>query len=98
MTSQPDDVLEAALLARMAASRTALLAARDTAKHADARRKPVSTLSYLSALVSDAPHVTLLAAIVAGALIFGPRHIVTVVVRNGLTAWIAKTVKRLAGR
>jgi hypothetical protein len=30
--------------------------------------------------------------------VLGPRRIATVVVRNGLIGWIAKTVRRMAGR
>jgi hypothetical protein len=98
MTSAPHDANSAALRARMAASRSELLAARDAAKLADARRKPSFTPANLPALVASAPHLTLLVAILAGTLILGPRRIVTVVVRNGLTAWTAQTVRRLVGR
>jgi hypothetical protein len=98
MTTVSDDASRTALRARMAASRAELLAAHDAAKLADARRKPVFTASNLRALAASAPHVTLVAAILAGALVLGPRRIATVVVRNGLAGWIAKTVRRLAGR
>ncbi|MFC0398792.1 hypothetical protein [Paraburkholderia rhizosphaerae] len=98
MTSAPADATRTALLAKMAASRSALLEARNAAMLTDARRKSSFSPANLSALAASAPHVTLLAAILAGALILGPRRIAAVVVRNGLTAWIARTVRRLAGR
>jgi hypothetical protein len=98
MTTVYDDASRTALRARMAASRAELLAAHDAAKLADARRKPVFTMSTMRELAVSAPHVTLAAAILAGALVLGPRRIATVVVRNGLTGWIAKMVRRMAGR
>jgi hypothetical protein len=98
MTSISGDAARAALLAKMAASRTELLAARNAVKLADARRRPGLRPADLPALVATAPNVTLLVAILAGAAIIGPRRIATLVVRNGLTGWIAKTVRRLAGR
>jgi hypothetical protein len=93
-----DDALHAALLARMAASRADLIIARDAAKVAGTQRKSAFAPANLPALVTTAPNVTLLAAILVGALILGPRRIASVVVRNGLTGWIAKTVRRLAVR
>jgi hypothetical protein len=98
MTTVYDDASRAALRARMAASRAELLAAHDAAKLAELRRKPVFTASAMRELAVSAPHVTLAAAILAGTLLLGPRRIATVVVRNGLTGWIGKTVRRLAGR
>ncbi|HEY3597155.1 MAG TPA: hypothetical protein VGL08_06550 [Paraburkholderia sp.] len=96
--SPPNDASRALLLARMSASRADLLATRAAARLADAHRKPAFAPANLPALVATAPHVTLLAAILVGALILGPRRMASVVVRNGLAAWIAKTVRRLAGR
>jgi hypothetical protein len=102
MSSHSDSdnkVLHAAVLARMAVTRADLLAAHEVAK-AGAQRRTSSSFApaNLPALVSTAPNVTLLAAIVLGSLILGPRRIASLVVRNGLTAWIARTVRRLAGR
>lgn len=48
-------------------------------------------------IVSVAPNVTLLAAVPVGTPVIGPRNIAEVVVRNGLLAWIAKTVRQMAG-
>jgi hypothetical protein len=98
MTTVYDDASRTALLARMAATRAELLAAHDAVRLAEARRKPVFTASNVRALAASAPHVTLAAAILAGAMLLGPRRIATVVVRNGLTGWIAKMVRRLVGR
>ncbi len=100
MTSRShlNDASRAALLARMAASRAQLIATQEAVQLADAQRKTTFAPARLPALLATAPHVTLLAAIVDGSLILGPRRIASVVVRNGLAAWIAKTVRRLAGR
>jgi hypothetical protein len=100
MSSHSDSdnkVLHAAVLARMAVTRADLLAARDVAKAGASRRGSLAPAN-LPALVGTAPNVTLLAAILLGSLILGPRRIASLVVRNGLTAWIARTVRRLAGR
>ncbi|HVE09347.1 MAG TPA: hypothetical protein VNE00_18985 [Paraburkholderia sp.] len=97
--SYPDNkVLHAALLARMAVSRADLLAAHDAVKLAEAGRRPSFAPANLPALVRTAPNVTLLAALLLGSLILGPRRIARLVVRNGLSAWIARTVRRMAGR
>jgi hypothetical protein len=100
MTSRSTLHLEsrAAVLERMAASRAELLAAQRAAKLQEAGRKPSLLLTQLPALISTAPTVSLLVAVILGSLIVGPRKIASVVVRNGLMAWIAKTVRRLAGR
>ena len=91
---------EASLLKRMEASRAQLLIAQCAVKRHEAERKPsfLDTATRLPALVSTAPTVSLVIAVIVGCLIVGPKKIATVVVRNGLVAWIAKTVRRLAGR
>ncbi|GAB2909485.1 hypothetical protein GCM10027093_54490 [Paraburkholderia jirisanensis] len=98
-SNSDNKVLHAAVLARMAVSRADLLAAREAAAaKAGAPRRSSFAPANLPALVSTAPNVTLLAAILLGSLILGPRRIASLVVRNGLTAWIARTVRRVAGR
>lgn len=89
---------EASVLDRMAASRAQLLAAQLALKRQEARRKPSLVPTQLPGLIATAPNVSLLIAVALGALIIGPRKIASVVVRNGLTAWIAKAVRRLVGR
>ncbi|WP_233849642.1 hypothetical protein [Paraburkholderia sp. HD33-4] len=73
---------ESAVLERMAVSRANLVTARVTAHLQQTGGKPT---------------VTLLAALLVGSLVMGPRKIVGVVVRNAFVAWIAKTVRRIAG-
>ncbi|SEK12864.1 hypothetical protein [Paraburkholderia diazotrophica] len=87
---------ESVVLERMAVSRANLLDARKTALLHEIRSRP-SLLRRVKELVSIAPNVTLLAAVLVGSLLIGPREIARVVVRNGLLAWIAKTVRRIAG-
>jgi hypothetical protein len=87
---------ESVVLERMAISRANLLEARKTALAHEIGSRP-SLLRRAKELVSIAPNVTLLTAVLVGSLLIGPREIGRVVVRNGLLAWIAKTVRRIAG-
>jgi hypothetical protein len=87
---------ESDVRARMAVSRANLVAAREAARLVPGASMPSLTMRARE-LVSTAPNVTLLAAVLVGSLVIGPRRIVGVVVRNGLVAWIAKTVRRVAG-
>jgi len=87
---------ESDVRARMAVSRANLVAAREAARLLPAASRPSLTMRVRE-LVSTAPNVTLLAAVIVGSLVIGPRRIVGVVVRNGLVAWIAKTVRRVVG-
>jgi hypothetical protein len=87
-----------ALLARMATSRADLLATNRKVQAIAVSRKTTLTPANLPAFVATAPNALFLIAIVVGSLILGPRKIVAVAVRNGLTAWIAKMVRRLVGR
>ena len=81
---------------RMAVSRAHLVAAQEAARLRPAASRPSFPMRARE-LVSVAPNVTLLAAVLVGSLVIGPRRIAGVVVRNGLLAWIAKTVRRIAG-
>lgn len=87
---------ESTLLERMALSRANLVAAREAARLQSGMNRP-SLTARVREIVSIAPNVTLLAALLVGSLVIGPRKIVGVVVRNGLLAWIGKTVRRIAG-
>lgn len=44
-----------------------------------------------------APNAALLAVVLVGALIIGPKQILVTSFRAGLTAWITRTVRALAG-
>ncbi|WP_321921316.1 hypothetical protein [Paraburkholderia guartelaensis] len=46
----------------------------------------------------DAPRVTLLGSIALAALMLGPKRVVSVVVRTGLTSWVSRNVRALVGR
>ncbi|WP_245253625.1 hypothetical protein [Paraburkholderia sp. LEh10] len=80
----------------MAVSRANFLAAREAAR-VDETGQPSSLPMRVRDLVSTAPNVMLLAAMLVGSLVIGPRKVAGVVVRNGLVAWIATRVRRIAG-
>ncbi|MBP0588387.1 hypothetical protein J8I87_01380 [Paraburkholderia sp. LEh10] len=87
---------ESVVLERMAVSRANFLAAREAAR-VDETGQPSSLPMRVRDLVSTAPNVMLLAAMLVGSLVIGPRKVAGVVVRNGLVAWIATRVRRIAG-
>ncbi|MFM0512830.1 hypothetical protein [Paraburkholderia sp. RL17-373-BIF-A] len=87
---------EAAILLRMAESRTALLAANSTpssvpAVHGQTRPPAVGLIASLA----DAPRVTLLLALCVGAIVLGPRRTIGIVSRSGITAWLGGTVRKV---
>ena len=86
---------EALLRTRLAESRADLLA-RSIALRQESLRKGPSLVARGRELVSVAPNVTLLAAVIVSALVVSPRKIAAVVVRNGLVGWIGKNVRRRA--
>ncbi|ACC73723.1 hypothetical protein PPMP20_24150 [Paraburkholderia phymatum] len=88
---------EALLRSRLAASRAELLAKSVALKVENAQRAPSWPVRGLE-LVKTAPNVTLLAAVLVGTLVVGPRKIALVVVRNGLAGWVGKNVRRRAGQ
>jgi hypothetical protein len=87
---------QAVVLARMAATRAELIAAsqlskipagaRATAEHASRTGDPV----FLSS-----PIAALLAVMLVGSVVIGPRRILSAFFRAGLTAWVTKTVHAL---
>jgi hypothetical protein len=90
---------ELAVLTRMEATRADLLAMHEASKVALAAKRTIAlTPASLAAAFADAPRVALLGAILVGAVIPGPWRIASVVMRSGLTGWIAETVRQLAGR
>ena len=99
MTSRqsPHTAAERALRERMAESRAILITAREAARLRTASGMP-SLPTRVREIVSTAPHVMLLLALLAGSIVIGPRRVVSMVVRNGLAAWISKNVRRIAGR
>jgi len=93
---------QAAIIDHMALTRAQLLAANLELRDTRSRKKSMSdnalTFSNVGHALLDAPTVTLLASIALGSLIVGPKRIVPVVVRAGLTGWIARNVRGFIGR
>ena len=87
---------ESSVRERMAVSRANLAEVREAARMRSGSSP--SLTKHAREIVSVAPNVTLLAALLIGLLVIGPRTIVSIVVRNGLAAWIAKNIRRVAGR
>ncbi|MGF6967121.1 hypothetical protein OKW43_004149 [Paraburkholderia sp. WC7.3g] len=82
------------ILERMEASRTALVLANQTAALPAARGALRSSASTVLASLVEAPHVALLLALVIGGIVLGPRRTLSIAGRSGLTAWIARNVRR----
>lgn len=93
---------EAAIIDRMTRARAQLLAANLELRDTRARKKRMSdkalTVSNVGRALLDAPTVTLFASIVLGSLIVGPKRIVPVVMRAGVTGWVARNVRTFVGR
>ncbi|MCP3716432.1 hypothetical protein [Paraburkholderia sp. CNPSo 3281] len=91
---------EAVLLSDMELTRSRLLAANIAsrgAEYAPARAKSLS-LANLGRALSAAPYVTVLGSILLGSLLIGPRRVVPIVLRTGLTGWIARNIRMLFTR
>jgi len=92
---------EAAVLERMRTTRVQLGAADTELRMADAsRRAPRDARGVESLSASNvaralfaAPRVTLLASVALAAVFLGPRRVVPVVVRTGLTSWVSRNVR-----
>ncbi|WP_238325753.1 hypothetical protein [Paraburkholderia sprentiae] len=82
------------ILERMEASRTALVVANGTAALPAARPAWRSSASNVLGSLAEAPHVALLLALVVGGIVLGPRRTLSIAGRSGLTAWIARNVRR----
>ncbi|RZF26396.1 hypothetical protein EVC45_28355 [Paraburkholderia sp. UYCP14C] len=78
----------------MEASRTALVVASRNAASPAARTPLRSSAGNVVAALTDAPHVTMLLALVVGVVVFGPRRTLTIAGRSGLAAWIGSNVRR----
>jgi hypothetical protein len=93
-----DTEAQAAVLARMAATRAELLSASRRSKiGAEENRiaRPVSRDA--GPVILRTPYAALLAVLLVGSVIIGPRQILVTSFRAGLTAWITRTVRDLAG-
>jgi hypothetical protein len=87
---------ETAVLARMAASRIALLEAISTPPEVPAVHGPTRhpAASFVAAL-ADAPRVTLILALCVSAVVLGPRRTVGIAGRSGVTAWVGSSMRKL---
>jgi hypothetical protein len=52
-----------------------------------------SAVNVVSSL-AEVPHVTTVLAVLIGALVLGPRRALSIASRSGLSAWIARSVRR----
>lgn len=90
---------QAALLLRMSQSRDALREANAVAVDPRRqRRRVMKSATGAVVALADAPHVTFLLALCVGALTFGPSRVSRILLRAGVSAWIASSAKRVAGR
>jgi hypothetical protein len=90
---------EAAILLRMAESRTALLEANNLAGQISVTRghPKASGANFVAALVG-APRVALLLAFCVGAIVLGPRRTIGIAGRSGVAAWVAASARKLGQR
>jgi hypothetical protein len=87
---------ETAILARMAASRVALLEANSTPTDVSvARRQTRLSAASVVGAMTEAPRVTVLLAICVGVIVLGPRRTVAIVSRSGVAAWVGSSVRKL---
>jgi hypothetical protein len=88
---------QAVVLARMAATRAELASTRQLSKLPGGARPATDCVSRTAGPVFlRSPTAALLAVMLVGSIVIGPRKIVTTFFRAGLTAWITRTVRALA--
>jgi|1186.fasta_scaffold1206579_2 hypothetical protein len=92
------DEAEAAILARMAASRAALLEANRTTAGVSAARRQTSLPATFVSAIAETPRVATLLALGVGAIILGPRRTLAIAGRSGAAAWVGSSVRRLFSR
>jgi hypothetical protein len=89
---------QAVVLARMAATRAELVSTRQLP---DIGTGPKRTARYVAMdagpVFLRTPNAALLAIVLVGSVIIGPRQVLVISFRAGLTAWITRTVRALAG-
>jgi hypothetical protein len=89
------EAAEAVLLNHMKLTRAQLLAANVGSRALDRATHRANSLSLANVVraLSSAPYVTLLGSIVLGTLLVGPRRVVPLVLRTGLTGWVARNIR-----
>jgi hypothetical protein len=90
---------EAAILLRMAESRTALLEANHLAVQipVTSGQPGVPGATFIAAL-TQAPRVALLLGFCVGAIVLGPRRTIGIAGRSGVAAWVAASARKLGQR
>jgi hypothetical protein len=85
---------QSAVLARMAATRAELVCIGQLAKSAAGENRPARQISpNVGPIFLRTPNAALLALMLVGAVVSGPRQILVTSFRAGLTAWITKTAQ-----
>jgi len=90
---------QAAVLARMDAARAEFLSgARALRVPASARTSEKYRVTGMARTVLQTSNTALIAALVAGSVVIGPRRLFGIAIRAALTAWVTRTVSAFAGR
>ena len=89
---------EAAILARMAASRAALLEANSPPPGVSVVRRQTSLPATFVSAIAETPRVATLLALCVGAIILGPRRTLAIAGRSGAAAWVGSSVRKLFSR
>lgn len=92
---------EAAILARMQASRVELLSANTLVDVASATRSRAGArlpVGNIVTALAETPRVALLLAFCVGTVVLGPKRTLRIAGRSGVTAWVASSAKKFAQR
>jgi hypothetical protein len=90
---------QAVVLARMAATRAELVSNSQLLKIGPGPNRTATRVStHAGPVFLRTPNAALLATVLVGLVIVGPRQILVTSFRAGLTAWIARAVRDFAGR
>jgi len=99
MTGNRSNLSQAAILARMAATRAELLAANHvTALVARARRGTSSVNVQQGPIFLQTPYAGLIAAALVASALLGPRQLVRAAARQGLLPWMVSSTKAILNR
>ena len=89
---------QAVVLARMAATRTELVSTSQLSKiGAGVTRTARHAAMDAGPMFLRTSNAVLLAIVLVGSAIIGPRQILVISFRAGLTAWITRTIRTLTG-
>jgi hypothetical protein len=97
MTRMDDhDNAQGTVIARLATSRAELIGANQKLRLE--RRSPVPVTKDVGPLILRTPNAALIAALMVGAVVIGPRRLLGTAIRTALGAWISRTVGTIADR